>query len=322
MPQSLTTRPDSPLPAAVCLLGPTAAGKTDAAMALADAFPVRLISMDSAQVYRGLDTGTAKPDAAMLERYPHALIDIREPEQTYSAAEFARDAETEMRAARAAGRLPLLVGGTMLYFRALARPLDPLPAADAAVRAELAAAAAAEGWPALHQRLAAIDPASAARIRPGDSQRIMRALEVHAATGQPLSRLQTDPRPRVWPSLRLVITPSQRHILHDRIRKRFDAMLAKGFLEEVGTLRRRSGLGPEAPAMRAVGYRHAWRYLDGGIGREQFRAASLAATRQLAKRQLTALRQVRGALWYDRDANATIDRILRRVGAFYQAIRD
>ena len=306
----------------VTLEGIDGSGKTSVWEALADAFPVHLISMDSAQVYRGLDIGSAKPDAATLERYPHALIDLREPEDAYSAADFALDAAAEMHAAAAAGRLPVLVGGTLLYFRALVRPLDPLPAADAGLRERLAAEAGERGWDALHERLAQVDPESARRIRPGDSQRILRALEVHALTGRPLSRQQTEPPPRRWPTLRLVITPSQRHILHERIAERFDAMLADGFLAEVEALRRRPDLDPDQPSMRAVGYRQAWRHLEGHTEHRAFRDAAVAATRQLAKRQLTGLRQVAGALWYDSDANATINRILRRVGTFYRAVGD
>ena len=311
-----------PLPPAVLLAGPTAAGKTGLALALADRLPVSLISVDSAQVYCGMDIGSAKPDAATLARYPHALIDLREPEQAYSAAEFAHDAEAAMRAAWSAGRLPLLVGGTMMYFRALLYGMDRLPAADPAFRQNIAERAARTGWAALHHELARIDPPSAARIRPSDPQRIQRALEIHYLTGQPPSTLrQIKPRPR-FAALRLVVTPSDRHILHERIADRLDAMIGAGFLDEVRRLRERPDLGPGCASMKSVGYRQAWAHLDGAFGDQVFRQRAQAATRQLAKRQLTALRQFTDSLWYDPGRSRTINWIFRQVEGFFDRSQD
>lgn len=306
----------SALPAAVLLMGPTAAGKTGLALALADRWPVSLISVDSAQVYRGMDIGSAKPDAETLAAYPHALIDLRDPEHAYSAADFVADAELAMRRSHALGRLPLLVGGTMMYFRALLYGLDRLPPADPAFRRLISDRAASAGWPALHKQLARLDPESAARILPSDPQRIQRALEIHHLTGQPPSALRRiQPRPR-FPSLRLVVTPSDRHILHRRIGDRLGAMIAAGFVNEVRALRERPGLGPDCAAMKSVGYRQAWGLLEGDFGLREFEQRAQAATRQLAKRQLTALRQMTDGLWYDPDHGRTINRVSRQVAGF------
>ncbi len=288
-------------PLSVFLMGPTASGKTDLACRLADHFPVDLISVDSALVYRGMDIGTAKPDAATRARHPHRLIDIREPQDTYSAADFRADAMAAMQASAARRRIPLLVGGTGLYFRALQRGLSPLPAADADIRRRLAEEAQADGWPALHARLARLDPAAAERIRPHDAQRIQRALEViELGDGRPLSEQQRTARaPFPFRVLKLALVPADRALLHRRIEARFDAMLEDGFLDEVRRLRSSSRLTPEMPSMRAVGYRQAWHHLDGRTDAATFRRQAQAATRQLAKRQITWLRSELDARWLD-----------------------
>ena len=287
-------------PAPLMVLGPTASGKSALAMALAERFAIEIISIDSAQVYRGMDIGTAKPDAAERARVTHHLIDIRDPDDPYNAALFAADAKALINEISARGRLPLLVGGTMLYARALRTPFDALPPADPAVRARLDAEAATRGWPALHARLATLDPVAAARIEPGDSQRIQRALEVIESTGQSLSSLQADRSParagsvpdRGSPSpIRIIgLEPSDRGALHLRIAQRFDQMLAAGLVAEVERLRDRPRMQAGLPAMRAVGYRQASECLDGLRPMSSLREAGIAATRQLAKRQLTWLR--------------------------------
>jgi len=305
------------LPPAVFLMGPTAAGKTAAAFALHERFPVELVSVDSAQVYRGLDIGSAKPDAATLARYPHALIDIRDPEETYSAAAFATDAEAEIRRIHAAGRWPVLVGGTMLYYRALLYGLDPMPPADPDLRRTLAAEAREWGWPALHAELAQHDPGAAAAIRPADTQRIQRALEILRQTGKgPSAHYGHNRYPRLN-ALRLVLTPRDRHILHERIARRFDEMLAQGFVAEVRRLRARTGLSDDHASMKSVGYRQAWEALDEGRKVAECRSKAVAATRQLAKRQLTALRRLPRTLWHDSLQERTIDLIFRQVGDFF-----
>jgi len=282
----------------LCLAGPTASGKSALAMAFAAAVPVEIISVDSALVYRGMDIGTAKPSAADRAAVPHHLIDILEPTQAYSAARFVTDATRLAAEVRARGRLPLLVGGTMLYFKALRDGLDTMPAADAAVRTAIDQRAALLGWPALHAELAKVDPATAARLPPADSQRIQRALEVWQVSGRPLSSWQlgkaADSGERqggdssgAWPMVSL--EPTDRAWLHQRIAQRWDSMMAAGFLDEVGGLRTRGDLHPELPAMRCVGYRQAWNMLDADDA-VSLRASALAATRQLAKRQLTWLR--------------------------------
>ncbi|MEP6512172.1 MAG: tRNA (adenosine(37)-N6)-dimethylallyltransferase MiaA [Dokdonella sp.] len=289
-------------PPAIFLMGPTASGKTALACALADLFPVELISVDSALVYRGLTIGAAKPDAATLALYPHRLIDIREPAQAYSAADFRADALAAMNDITRAGRVPLLVGGTGLYFRVLEKGLSPLPDADPAVRAELAHEAVKIGWAAMHARLAAADPVAGARIRPGDTQRIQRALEVIRLTGQPLSSLQGGAQERLpWRVLKIALVPTDRVPLHARIAERFDAMLAAGFLDEARLLRASAAFDADLPAMRAVGYRQAWSFLDGTIDATTFRDHAIFATRQLAKRQITWLRSEVDARWFEPD---------------------
>ncbi len=281
-----------PKPAAIFLAGPTASGKTDLAVALSEHLDVEIISVDSALVYRGMDIGTAKPDVALRRRIPHHLIDIREPEQSYSAADFCVDALAAMEKARAAGRIPLLTGGTMLYFRALEQGLSPLPQADALLRARLEEEAAEIGWPAMHERLARVDPEAARRIHANDPQRIQRALEVFELSGTPLSVLQQRPGPEFpWRPIRCALLFADRQQLHDRIARRMQAMLAAGFLDEIETLYRRPGLSADCPSMRAVGYRQFWGFLAGEYGQQEAFDRSVIATRQLAKRQLTWLRR-------------------------------
>jgi tRNA dimethylallyltransferase len=280
-------------PAWIGLAGPTASGKSAIALALAEGVPLEIVSVDSALVYRGMDIGTAKPSAADRAAVPHHLIDVLDPHEAYSAAQFAADATRLIGEIGARGRLPLLVGGTMLYFKILSDGLDALPAADPAVRAALEAEAFARGWPALHAELARIDPASAARLPPTDAQRIGRALEVFRISGRTLSSFHTAPRAAQAPAL-IALEPTSRAWLHDRIAARFDAMLERGFLDEVRALRARRDLHAGLPSMRCVGYRQAWAALDEGLAGDALRAAvrerGIAATRQLAKRQLTWLR--------------------------------
>ena len=272
-------------------MGPTASGKTALAVSLVERFPLEIVSVDSALVYRGMDIGSAKPDAATLARAPHHLLDIRDPTEAYSAAAFCDDARRLMADIVARGKVPLLVGGTMLYFRALLRGLDDLPRADPALRKALEAKAKAHGWPALHAELAAVDPATAARLAPNDSQRIGRALEIFRLTGTPMSALLDRAQPELpYRVLQLALIPSDRAVLHQRIATRFDAMLAEGLVDEVEFLRRAYVLSPDLSAMRAVGYRQAWACLDGNIDMKALREQGIAATRQLAKRQLTWLR--------------------------------
>ncbi|KRE89686.1 tRNA dimethylallyltransferase [Frateuria sp. Soil773] len=279
-------------PPAIFLMGPTASGKTALACALRERFALELLSVDSALVYRGLDIGSAKPDAATLAAHPHALIDIRDPAEPYSAADFRDDAMAAMRQVTERGRVPLLVGGTGLYFRALQQGLSNLPEASPSIRERLAGEASVQGWPALHARLARLDPAAAARIGGNDAQRIQRALEVIELTGRPLSEQQQGgPGVRFpWRVLKLALLPAARGALHERIAARFDQMLAAGFLDEVRALRARGDLHADLPAIRAVGYRQAWEHLDGRIDAAAFRDKGVFATRQLAKRQITWLR--------------------------------
>jgi tRNA dimethylallyltransferase len=277
---------------ALMLLGPTGGGKTALSLELARRFPLDIISVDSAQVFRGMDIGTAKPTVQERSLVPHHLIDIRDPAERYSAAEFVRDAAASIADVRERGRLPLLVGGTMLYAKALREGLSELPSAHAPLRAEFEREAQRVGWPALHARLAERDPQTAARLAPNDAQRIQRALEILEVSGVPMSQLLAR---RTASSLRLdvvAITPADRAVLHRQIEHRFDSMLERGFLDEVCALRLRGDLKPDLPSMRSVGYRQAWSFLDGRGTHDQFRAAAIAATRQLAKRQLTWLRSL------------------------------
>jgi tRNA dimethylallyltransferase len=283
------------LPLAVAIMGPTASGKTAAALAIAAAMPAEIISVDSALVYRGMDIGTAKPTPEELASAPHHLIDILDPLDAYSAAQFRQDTLRLVDDIVARGKLPLLVGGTMLYFKALRDGLDELPQADPALRTKLDAEAAEHGVPALHARLAKIDPATAARLKPADSQRIQRALEIIELTGQPMSALLSNRSKAELPFklLSLALEPSDRSVLHARIATRFDAMLNGGALiAEVEQLRKRGDLHLGLPSMRCVGYRQTWEYLDGAYGMDELREKGIAATRQLAKRQLTWLRSM------------------------------
>lgn len=311
----------APNPPVVCLLGPTASGKTAAALALAQRWPVEIISLDSALVYRQMDIGTAKPSAEELAAAPHHLIDIIDPADSYSAAQFVTDATRLIGEIRARGRQPLIVGGTMLYYKALTQGLNDLPQADATLRAELDAMAARRGWPALHAMLAEIDPVTAARLAPNDAQRIQRALEIHRLTGQPMSALlarqadarafegEADHRYRV-----IALEPSDRAALHERIARRFDAMLTGGLIEEVQALRARGDLHPGMPSIRCVGYRQVWEYLDGEAGYDTMRERGLAATRQLCKRQLTWLRSTPERIVVDCLAADYVEQVARVAG--------
>jgi tRNA dimethylallyltransferase len=301
-------------PPVIALAGPTASGKTAAALAIARELPAEIVSVDSALVYRGLDIGTAKPTAAERAQVPHHLVDIREPTQAYSAAEFAADARALVDAVRARGRAVLLVGGTMLYFKALFEGLATMPPADARLRAALEQEAARNGWPALHAELARVDPATAARLAPNDAQRIQRALEVFRLTGQPLSQLHAAARGAGWrPDLFLSLEPAQRSWLHERIAQRFDAMLAAGFVDEVKALRARGDLTAELPSMRCVGYRQAWEALDGAAPLAELRERGIFATRQLAKRQLTWLRGMPQRRTIACDAPDALAQVLQQV---------
>jgi len=292
-------KPSADTARAILLMGPTAAGKTALALELARALPAEIISVDSALVYRGMDIGTAKPSVAVRERVPHHLIDILDPAESYSAGRFRRDALAAMDEVRARGRTPILAGGTMLYFRALQRGLASLPEADAAVRAAIDTAAAERGWPALHAELAAVDPVVAARINPNDSQRIQRALEVFRLTGRPLSELQADAAraPAGWAFIKLGLAPASRPELHAAIGRRFEAMMAAGFLAEVERLHARGDLHAALPSLRAVGYRQLWAYLEGACTLDEALRDAVTATRRLAKRQMTWLRAESGVRW-------------------------
>ena len=313
----------SKLPPYLCLAGPTASGKTAAALAIAERYPTEIISVDSALVYRGMEIGTAKPTAAELVHVPHHLINIRDPLLPYSAAAFVADAQALMQAITARGKLPLLVGGTMLYFKALLDGIDDMPKADATLRAQLENEARQLGWPAMHALLAQVDPVTAARLNPADAQRVQRALEVYRASGHTMASFHTIKKiaseayytpdrssngskssEKASPTICLIsLEPTQRSWLHERIAERFDAMLAMGFLDEVRALRARGDLNPDLPAMRCVGYRQAWAYLDalqahpvGSASKPpalaELRDPGIFATRQLAKRQLTWLRSM------------------------------
>lgn len=315
------------LPPAIFLMGPTAAGKTDLAFELARVLPCELISVDSALIYRGMDIGSAKPSKAQLAEFPHYLVDIRDPAERYSAAEFRRDALAAMTEITARGRIPLLVGGTMLYFKALLEGLAPMPSADPQLRAQLEARAAAEGWARMHAELAALDPESAARIHPNDPQRLIRALEVYHVSGMTMSAhrqqqaLQTislehsGGRQLPYTVAQLGIAPVQRPVLHARIAQRFALMLEQGLIEEVESLRRRGDLHAALPSMRAVGYRQVWEYLEGQGSQAQMLERGIIATRQLAKRQLTWLRNWDDVYWLDSLDGDNLPRVLKYLSA-------
>jgi tRNA dimethylallyltransferase len=318
--KAATAQPGPVLPVFV-LTGPTGAGKTEWAVRLAERLPVEIVSVDSAQVYRGLDIGTAKPSREVRARIPHHLIDICEPTESYSAGRFVADAHPCIRAIHARHRVPLLVGGTMLYLRALLYGLAELPTAAPELRAELDARAARLGWPALHAELAKLDPEAGARIAPNDSQRIQRALEVCYTAGQPISKLQRGTASPLagWPLRYWVLAPPDRTVLHGRLASRFAAMMDAGFLGEVRALRDRGDLTARHPAMRAVGYRQLWAHLDGAYDLAEAERRGMAATRQLAKRQLTWMRREKQVQWLDPDREAVsgfrdISRELARLG--------
>lgn len=315
------------LPPAIFLMGPTAAGKTDLAIELTRVLPCELISVDSALVYRDMDIGTAKPSKAQLAEFPHRLIDILDPSQSYSAADFRTDALAAMAEITARGNIPLLVGGTMLYFKALLDGLADMPAADAAVRAQLEADARAHGWQALHVRLAQVDPVSAARIHPNDPQRLVRALEVFLVSGMSMTahREQQSAQSGLaaasgsaqlpYTVASLAIAPADRKVLHDRIALRFMQMLDQGFLDEVLALRSRGDLHSGLPSIRAVGYRQVWDHLDGKLTRDEMQERGIIATRQLAKRQFTWLRSWENLHWLDSLACDNLPRALKYLGS-------
>lgn len=315
------------LPPAIFLMGPTAAGKTDLAIELTKVLPCELISVDSALVYRGMDIGTAKPSKAQLAEFPHRLIDILDPAQSYSAADFRSDALAAMAEITARGNIPLLVGGTMLYFKALLDGLADMPAADAQVRAQLEADAQAFGWQSLHDQLAVVDPVSAARIHPNDPQRLIRALEVYRVSGMSMTahrEQQTAQSTEAAASGRqqlpytvanLAIAPADRKVLHQRIALRFEQMLEQGFLDEVLALRSRGDLRSGLPSIRAVGYRQVWDHLDGKLTRDEMQERGIIATRQLAKRQFTWLRSWEDLHWLDSLASDNLSRALKYLGS-------
>ena len=279
-------------PPAILLMGPTASGKTAVAALLATTLPCEIISVDSALVYKGMDIGTAKPDADLLKRAPHHLIDVIEPHESYSAARFRDDALALMREITERGNIPLLVGGTMLYFKALVEGLNDLPEADSTVRLIIETMAEDEGWPAVHEKLRKVDPETAARLEPNDAQRIQRALEIYYLAGRSMTDLLKKPKYVYFPytPIRIALLPEDRAVLHERIAQRFDAMLEAGLVDELRGLRETYGLDAELPSMRCVGYRQAWDFLENRISRAELREQGIAATRQLAKRQLTWLR--------------------------------
>jgi len=291
----------SSLPKIITLMGPTASGKTDLAIFLTERFPLDIISVDSALVYRGLDIGSAKPSAEELAKAPHRLLDVVDPLEPYSAARFRKDALREIDGIIKAGRIPLLVGGTMLYFRALLEGLSKLPESDEATRKKIEQQAEEMGWGKMHERLSEVDAEAAARIHPNDPQRISRALEVHEMTGKAMSQLQKEQKAEPFPYqvLKLALIPSDRTILHQRIEKRFGLMLQQGLIEEVKALRERGDLHQDLPAIRAVGYRQVWDYLESRIDYTEMKERGIIATRQLAKRQLTWLRSEKGLNIYD-----------------------
>lgn len=315
------------LPPAIFLMGPTASGKTDLAMELCKVLPCELISVDSALVYRGMDIGAAKPSKEQLAEFPHRLVDILDPAQSYSAADFRTDALAAMAEITARGKIPLLVGGTMLYFKALLDGLADMPAADAGIRAELEAQAAAHGWQALHDQLALVDPVSAARIHPNDPQRLIRALEVYRVSGLSMTAHReqqtaqtTDAAASGRPQLpytvaNLAIAPADRKVLHERIATRFSNMLDQGFLDEVLALRSRGDLHSGLPSIRAVGYRQVWDHLDDKLTYAEMQERGIIATRQLAKRQFTWLRSWEDLNWLDSLACDNLPRALKYLGS-------
>jgi len=305
------------LPPAIFIMGPTAAGKTDLAVALQQRLGCELISVDSALIYKGMDIGTAKPSAQELQQAPHRLIDILEPTEAYSAANFRNDALAAMADITAAGKIPLLVGGTMLYFRALEHGLADLPAADESVRARLDAEIEQYGLAAMHQRLRQVDPDSAVRIHPNDPQRIQRALEVYEISGKTMTELHAEATKDKlkYRVAKIIVAPQDRSILHQRIEKRFKYMIENGFVDEVVRLRQRSDLSLNLPSMRAVGYRQVWEYLDGQYDYDEMVQKGIVATRQFAKRQLTWLRAEQGATWLEGESPDLLEQALKYINS-------
>ncbi|MFC0445957.1 tRNA (adenosine(37)-N6)-dimethylallyltransferase MiaA [Pseudidiomarina halophila] len=299
-------------PHVICLYGPTAAGKTGLAIELSQRLNADIVSVDSALIYRDMDIGTAKPTAEELARAPHRLIDICDPSERYSAAQFASDARREIEHILAAGRTPLLVGGTMMYFKTLLEGMSELPEADAELRAQLTAELQQQGNQKLHDELKQVDPVSAARIHPNDPQRLVRALEVYRLSGQSLTDLsQTRQNALPYPVIQLAVAPQERKLLHDRIERRFKQMLDEGFVDEVKKLRQRGDLHLDLPALRCVGYRQVWQYLDGEYDEATMIERGIFATRQLAKRQLTWLRKWPGVQWFDSLDESLFESVLR-----------
>lgn len=314
--------PETALPPAIFIMGPTAAGKTDLAVDLVDKYPCELISVDSALIYKGMDIGTAKPDDATLARAPHKLIDFLDPSESYSAAEFRRDALIEMKTTTESGKVPILVGGTMLYFRALENGLANMPDADTAIRERLTQEAKVNGWKTLHDRLTEIDPESAKRIHPNDPQRLQRALEVFEISGISMTELHRRASDNALPYrlLKIALIPSDREWLRQRASLRFDLMIEAGFMDEVKTLYERGDLYEKLPSIRCVGYRQAWEYLEGKVDYEEMKFRAITATRQLAKRQLTWLRSEKAIVTYDPLINDTSS-ILEEIDAFLSVKR-
>ncbi|MBR9829258.1 MAG: tRNA (adenosine(37)-N6)-dimethylallyltransferase MiaA [Oceanospirillales bacterium] len=300
-------------PSVICVMGPTASGKTDLAMQLCDRLPCELISVDSAMIYRGMDIGTAKPEPEVLRAYPHRLVDILDPVEAYSAAQFRADALQAITEIQQAGRVPVLVGGTMLYFNALQQGLADLPEADPIIRARIEAEAAERGWPAIHARLAELDPEGARRLKPNDAQRLQRALEVVELTGKPISEHWREQGDAALPFdiIPIALSPGERSRLHQRIEQRFDIMLQAGFEDEVRALWERGDLQANMPSIRCVGYRQMWSYFNDEYDREMMRYKAIVATRQLAKRQLTWLRGWDGVHWLESESSNLVADVLK-----------
>ena len=305
-------------PPLLCLTGPTASGKSAVARAIAERWPVEIINVDSATIYRGMDIGTAKPDNIERARVSHHLLDILDPAESYSAAAFRRDALKCVNEIHGRGHIPLLAGGTMLYFKALREGLHDLPSADSEVRLDLEQRAARLGWPAMHQELAKVDPRTACRLAPNDSQRIQRALEIWTVTGKPMSEWldQANSVNPPVPTLTLSLEPSDRAVLHQRIADRFDQMLALGLVDEVSQLKQRRDLHPGLPSIRCVGYRQIWSMLAGESSQRDAREQAIFATRQLAKRQITWLRNLKEREVFDSLARASVDQVIDRVATY------
>jgi len=307
---------ESEQPAVICLMGPTASGKTALAMALQEALPCDIVSVDSALIYQNMDIGTAKPTKAELAQYPHRLIDLRDASESYSAADFCRDALAEIAEIRSKGRIPLLVGGTMMYFKSLIEGISPLPTANAEIRQTIESEAAKSSWQAMHDQLAKIDPVSAQRIHPNDPQRLTRALEVYRLTGNTLTQLTQIKGDKLAGNvLQLAITPKERSTLHERIALRYQQMIDMGFEQEVIQLRSRGDLHQDLPSIRCVGYRQMWQYLDGEFDHDEMIFRGVCATRQLAKRQLTWLRNWPDLHWLTTDDKTNLAQVLSLLGS-------